>query len=73
MTSWADVFDAFEGPTELGLAIGVDRRHAAVMKVRGSIPPSYWSRLVAAGKPGITFDLLAKLAAPPQRSPEASE
>lgn len=73
IATWDDVFAAFDGPTALGKAIGVSRQHAAVMRLRGSIPVSYWPQLVASGVPGLTFDALAGFVAGKTKSlvPEA--
>lgn len=60
MCSWADVFALFSGPTDLGRAIGVDRRHAAVMRMRGQVPPAYWGPLVSSAR-GITLEVLVQL------------
>lgn len=67
MRSFDDVFAKFGGPARFAEAIGIPAFHAQTMKQRGSIPPGYWARTVAAAKAarigGITLDALAEIAA----------
>lgn len=48
-------------------AAGVDASHVRTMKARDSIPPAYWQSVVAAavaaGVEGVSFEVLARLAA----------
>jgi hypothetical protein len=44
------LIDSFGGPTAFGDAIGVDARHASVMKGRGSISAGRWADVLKAAK-----------------------
>lgn len=70
MNSFEDIIAAFGGPAKFAAAIGIKPFHAQTMKTRGSIPPTYWSRVVAAAaeraeaEPAfrvVTLDLLTQL------------
>ncbi|MGV6875892.1 carph-isopro domain-containing protein [Pseudochelatococcus sp. B33] len=67
MKTFADIIDLFGGPARIARAIGVTTEHASIMKRRGSIPATYWQRVVSAaeqeGVNGITLDVLAAAAA----------
>ena len=65
METIAAVFDAFDGPAELGRAIGTTTEHAAGMRRRNSIPVTYWPKLIAAARErrisGITYESLTHM------------
>ena len=65
MGTVAELFDAFDGPANVGRAIGVTTEHAAAMKRRQSIPVPYWPKLIAAARErrisGITYESLTYL------------
>lgn len=64
MKNVADIFELMGGPANLGRAIGVPTQHASVMKRRGSIPVTYWPKLLkaaAASKIRIDADALARV------------
>jgi hypothetical protein len=67
MDTFSSIIDAFGGPARFAGAINISANHAGVMKARDSIPPEYWPRVVKAadiyGKPEITFEALALIAA----------
>ena len=44
------IFDAFDGPANLGRVIGVSTEHASTMRRRQSIPVRYWPAIVAGSK-----------------------
>jgi hypothetical protein len=74
MDSFSAVIDAFGGPPGFADAIGVPDSHARTMKARDSIPPAHWQRTAAAAiikkVPGVSLDLLARLAATRQAAPQ---
>lgn len=62
MMTVTEIFQAFEGPANVARAIGKRTEHAVTMKRRGSIPVTYWPKLVDAAKErglhDITYDAL---------------
>ena len=75
MPTFSSIIDSFGGPAQFAVALGITANHAGVMKARNSIPPEYWSRLVAAaaerGIDGVTLEALAAFAE--RRRPTAAE
>lgn len=70
MSTVSAIFERFDGPANVGRAIGKPTEHAAAMKRRGSIPVRYWPALMAAKPKGkaITYaELVAAHAPPPCR------
>lgn len=71
MNSFASIIEAFGGGAKYGRAVGISDCHARVMKTRDSIPAEYWQDTVEAaerlGIDGVTFELLACLAARQRR------
>ena len=65
MRSWADIFGVFDGPTDLASTLGVSRSHASVMRRRGSIPSSYWTKLRASERIDVPIERLLELSAKP--------
>ena len=67
ISDFSQVFSRFGGAARLAREIGIESCHARTMRARGSIPPAYWTRIVAAAArlriDGITFERLAALAA----------
>ena len=61
------MIDAFGGPGNYAVAIGIPDSHARAMKARDSISPAYWRRTASAGTArriaGVTFLRLAEIAA----------
>lgn len=66
MDTFVAVIEAFGGAEPFAEAVRVPYSHARVMKVRDSIAPLYWPRMVAAaesrGLQGISYEMLTKLA-----------
>jgi hypothetical protein len=67
METAAAIMGAWPTDAEFARDIGVKPNHGQVMKLRGSIPPTYWPAVVAAararGIKGITIEKLAAMAA----------
>lgn len=65
METLPDIFDAFDGPAELGRALGITTELAAGMRRRNSIPVRYWPTLIAAARErrisGITYESLTHI------------
>lgn len=59
MSTVATIFERFEGPANVGRAIGKPTEHATAMRRRGSIPVRYWPALISAAKAakieGVTY------------------
>lgn len=59
MSTVSAIFDRFEGPANVGRAIGKPTEHATAMKRRGSIPVRYWPDLIRVaeheGIEGVTY------------------
>lgn len=68
----ADVMSRWPTDAEFARDIGIKPTHAQVMKLRDSIPPAYWSKVVAAaterGIDDVTLELLAAIAAARQEA-----
>lgn len=76
MKSFDDIISAFGGPAKFGRAIGITGERAAEMRRRGSIPPDYWPRVLAAAAASdepalraLTLDDLAAMRRP-RKPPE---
>lgn len=72
--SWKDLFALFDGPADLGRALGCSRQAAHEMiNLRGYITASRWPKLVEAAAErkikGITPEVLGRLAT--QRPPDS--
>jgi hypothetical protein len=68
MTTVNDVMAKWPTDSDFARDIGLKHpSHAQTMKVRGSIPAAYWSKIVAAAKArgikGVTLEVLARIAA----------
>lgn len=67
ITTFQDVMAKWGSYADFARDIGIKPSHAEVMKVRKSIPPSHWPKIVKAaerrGCSEITYELLAKIAA----------
>jgi hypothetical protein len=50
LDSVGKLIDLFGGPAAFGEEIGIDGRHASVMKGRGTIACNRWSSVLAAAK-----------------------
>ena len=65
MNSITHLFDALGGPAVIGRGVGITTEHAAAMRRRGSIPVSYWPKLIESaaqrGVSGVTYDALVAL------------
>jgi hypothetical protein len=76
MNTFDDLFQKLGGPAQVGRVIGVTTEHTTSMKRRGSIPARYWpaliSRCAANRVSGVTYKVLARLAAG-RRSANAAE
>jgi hypothetical protein len=76
MKSFREIIDAFGAPS-LAKILGVARTHVHVMRVRNSIPPSYWRKIVEAPRPDgmapITLSMLDDLYVASKVSSEAAE
>lgn len=64
MTSVRDIIEKWPSASEMARDIGLRRpSHGAMMKMRGSIPPQHWPKLVQAaerrGIEGVSFEALA--------------
>lgn len=46
MTSFREIIDAF-GVSRLASILGLGESHVRVMKVRNSVPPEYWERMIS--------------------------
>ncbi len=72
----ADIFSRFNGPAEVGRAIGKSTEHAGLMKRRNSIPVAHWPKLIAAAKArkiaGLTYEALVQAHAKPRAASKAS-
>jgi hypothetical protein len=72
MNTFDDLFQACGGAARVGRMIGVTTEHATSMKRRGSIPASYWPDLIrkcaSAGIKGVTYEVLAAMAAARRRA-----
>jgi hypothetical protein len=72
MDSFADVIEAFGGPTRFAAVVGIEPAHAQVMKHRDSIPAPYWPQVVMAAKRrrirGVSLQSLAALARKKRRA-----
>lgn len=77
METFVDLITAFGGPAKFAGAIDVKPFHAQTMKTRGSVPPAYWSRVVAAASvlkiAGVTYETLTKMAERRADMPAAPE
>ena len=60
MTDFRTLIDA-TGPDKLADWIGVSRKHIGIMKIRNSIPPVYWARIVAKKDAAVSIDDLARM------------
>ena len=70
MSTVHDIFALWPSASELARDIGLKREsHATLMKLRGSIPVSYWPALVEAAKKrrikGVTYEVLVAAHARP--------
>lgn len=67
METFSDIIDAFGGPVEFGLAIGIKTSHARTMKARDSIPASRWMAVAdaaaAKGLRAVTIEAMASIEA----------
>lgn len=65
MKDFRTLIDLWPSVSAFADDIGIRERHAQVMRFRNSVPPDYWSAMVAAAKrraiKGITYEGLAKL------------
>lgn len=64
MTTVRDIISKWPSASEMARDLGLRRAgHGAMMKMRGSIPPQHWPKLVEAaaqrGIEGVTFEVLA--------------
>ena len=63
--SFTDIIRLWPTLAEFARDIGIKPSHAGTMLVRGTIPPSHWSRVVAAaaerGLSTVTLDALSSL------------
>lgn len=77
METFPQVIDAFGGAPGFAAAIGIPESHARTMKARASIPADRWSRVIEAATErnldGITFELLARIAAHRREPTEATQ
>jgi hypothetical protein len=67
MLSVSHILSQFDAK-KLGEALGIDPGHARVLKVRKSVPPRYWPKLIEAaeaeGIEGVTYEALIEAHTP---------
>jgi hypothetical protein len=66
MKTFGDIIAQWPSAGEFASDIGLRRNHVQTMKVRASIPPEYWLRIVRCaahrGFRGVSMELLASIA-----------
>jgi len=78
MTTVRDIISKWPSASEMARDLGLRRAgHGAMMKMRGSIPPQHWPKLVEAaaqrGIEGVTFEALAVAHAATDPAPKHGE